>query len=233
MSAAHVSKHASRTNGGPRRIALFGGSFDPIHVGHLAVARAAQRRFRLHEILFVPSGRPPHKHRHELAPYPHRFAMVALACAEHPTFVPSLAEGGPDLSGRRVFYSIETVRHFKQLTHHGDHLYFILGADSFLEIPTWHEYEALLSACDFIVVSRPGFRTDALRLVIPPELLGRKEALDPREIALRRTSLYLLDSVSSEVSSTEVRRRLRRGASIHGFVPPHVEEYIGKQGLYR
>ncbi len=232
MSAAHASKHASRANGGPRRIALFGGSFDPIHVGHLAVARAAQRRFHLHQIIFVPSGRPPHKHRHELAPYPHRFAMVALACAEHPTFVPSLAEGGPDLSGRRVFYSIETVRHFKQLTH-GDHLYFILGADSFLEIPTWHEYEALLSACDFIVVSRPGFRTDALRLVIPPELLGRKEALDPREIVLRRTSLYLLDSVSSEVSSTEVRRRLRHGRSIHGFVPPHVEEYIGKQGLYR
>ena len=173
-----------------------------------------------------------------MAAYPHRFAMVALACAEHPHFVPSLAEAGPDLSGRQVFYSIDTVCHFRHLFHEpGDRLYFILGADSFLEIPTWKDYEALLGACDFIVASRPGFRTDALRLVIPPELLGRpgaaREALDPRAIPLRRTIVYLLDTVASHVSATEVRRRLDRGQSIHGLVPARVEEYITKQALYR
>jgi len=215
-------------------VALFGGSFDPIHVGHLAVARAARRRFNLDEIYFIPSGRPPHKHRRDLTSFPHRFAMVALACAEHPNLMPSLAEAGPDLSGRQAFYSIDTVRHFQQLfRRHGDHLYFILGADSFLEIPTWKDYEALLGSCDFIVASRPGFRTDTLRLVIPPELLGRTPAPDPRAIALRRTCVYLLDTVSSEASATEIRRRVHRGQSIRGLVPARVEEYICKQALYR
>ena len=230
---AHAHNHRR-----PLKLALFGGSFDPIHVGHLAVARAAQRRFHLDEVHFIPSGRPPHKHGHELAPYPHRFAMVALACAEHAHFVPSLAEAGPDFSGCHVFYSVDTVRHFKQTQcQPGDRLFFILGADSFLEIATWKDCEALLGSSDFIVASRPGFRTDALRLVIPPELLGRPAASagvrDPHQIALRRTSVYLLDTVTCDVSATEIRRRLDHGLSIRGLVPPRVEEYIRKQGLYR
>jgi nicotinate-nucleotide adenylyltransferase len=234
LSSPHPSKPPSRVNGRARRIALFGGSFDPVHLGHLAVARAAQRRFHLDEVHFIPSGRPPHKHRQQLAPFPHRFAMVALACAEHAHFVPSLAEAGPDWGGGEIFYSIDTVRHFRHVYHHhGDRLYFILGADSFLEIPTWREYEALLNSCDFIVASRPGFRSDALRLVIPPELLGRAPAAGPHEVPLRRTSVHLLDTVSSEVSATEVRRRLHRRQSVHGLVPARVEEYIGKQALYR
>ncbi len=231
------STHSPRANGRPRKIALFGGTFDPVHAGHLAVARAAERRFHLDEVHFIPSGRPPHKPRHGLAPFPHRFAMVALACAERPRFVASLAEAGPDLSGRLIFYSIETVRHFRHTYHQADdHLYFILGADSFLAISTWKDYEALLNSCDFIVASRPGFRTETLRLVIPPELLGRPSVSgspNPRAIALRRTTVHLLDAVNSHVSATEVRRRLRRGQSIHGLVPTRVEEYIRKQSLYR
>ncbi len=130
MSAPDPPRALAHGHRSPRKIALFGGSFDPIHAGHLAVARAAQRHFDLDEIYFIPSGRPPHKHQHDLAPFPHRLAMVALACAEHPNFVPSLTEAGPDLSGRQVFYSIDTVRHFRRLfRRHGDHLYFILGAD--------------------------------------------------------------------------------------------------------
>ncbi len=234
MTSAQPHKSHSRANGGPRKIALFGGSFDPIHVGHMSVARAAQRRFHLDEVHFIPSGRPPHKQRHELAPFPHRLAMVALACAEHASFVPSLAEAGPDFSGRQIFYSVDTVRHFRQQFHrHGDHLYFIVGADSFLEIPTWRDYETLLGLCDFIVASRPGFRMEALRLVIPPEALARTPATDHHQIALRRTSVYLLDTVACDVSATEVRRRLHRGESIEGLVPARVEEYIGKQALYR
>jgi nicotinate-nucleotide adenylyltransferase len=222
----------------PRRLALFGGSFDPIHVGHLAVARAARRRFHLDEIHFIPSGRPPHKPGYALAPYPHRYAMVALACAGHAGFVASLAEAGTEQGGREVFYSIDTVRHFKsQARGAGEHLYFLVGADSFLEIPTWKEYEALLLACDFIVASRPGFRLSALRLVIPPELLARPRAgsaqADPRAIELRRSTVYVLDTVESRVSATEVRQRLARRQSIHGLVPARVEEYICKQSLYR
>lgn len=244
--AASPGRGAKRRPARARRIALFGGTFDPIHDGHLAVARAALRRFHLDEIHFVPTGRPPHKHRRGMASYPHRIAMTALACAENPKFIASLAEAGADLSGRETFYSVDTVRRFRQQfsapaesarAKARTHFYFILGADQFLNIRSWHDYQTLLGLCDFIVASRPGFRTGALRSVIPPELLGperkRGAARDPRAIALRRTTVYLLDSVSSKVSATEVRRRLDRGQTIHGLVPPRVEEYIKKQALYR
>ena len=216
MSIAPPEAHGvSKEQAGERRIALFGGTFDPIHIGHLAVARAAERRFHLDEIHFIPTGHPPHKPLRGMASYADRYAMVSIACADHPRFVPSLAESGAGHSGREVFYSVDTVKHFKQ-KHHGPgtHLYFLLGADSFLHIPTWKDYETLLGLCDFIVASRPGFDVAALRLVIPPELFARRGAahtpLDPRAIALRRTVVYVLDTVSSHVSATDVRHRLDR-----------------------
>ena len=239
MSIAPLEAHGvSQEQAREQRIALFGGTFDPIHIGHLAVARAAERRFHLDEIHFIPTGHPPHKPLRGMASYADRYAMVSIACADHPRFVPSLAESGAGHSGREVFYSVDTVKHFKQ-KHHGPgtHLYFLLGADSFLHIPTWKDYETLLGLCDFIVASRPGFDVAALRLVIPPELFARRGAshtpLDPRAIALRRTVVYVLDTVSSHVSATDVRHRLDRNDSIHGLVPPRVEEYINKKALYR
>jgi len=237
-SAPPESHGVTHEQGRERRIALFGGTFDPIHIGHLAVARAAERRFHLDEIHFIPSGRPPHKQRARIASYADRYAMTSLACADHPRFIPSLAESGAGQSGRETFYSVDTVRHFKH-KHHATrtHFYFLLGADSFLDIPTWKDYETLLGLCDFIVVSRPGFNLDALRLVIPPELFGRRGAahapLDPRAITLKRTVVYILDTVASHVSATEVRMRLDRNESIHGLVPQRVEEYITKKAIYR
>jgi nicotinate-nucleotide adenylyltransferase len=233
MTAPQLHKVPRRA----RSIAVYGGSFDPVHVGHLAVARAAQRRFHLEEVHFVPAGRHPFKTKQHAAPFAHRHAMLALACAEHPHFVPSLADAGEDFTGQHVQYSVDTVRHFRRQLHHPqDQLYFITGVDSFLEIPTWREYETLLGLCDFIVVSRPGFKMNALRLVIPPELLARPTAAgqpkDRHTIALRKTCVHLLDNVVSHVSSTEIRRRRHRGQSIHGLVPVRVEEYILRQALY-
>jgi nicotinate-nucleotide adenylyltransferase len=234
--------HRTAVRHHPRRVALFGGSFDPIHNGHLAIARAADRRFNFDEIHLVPASRPPHKLKQHLAPFPHRFAMIALACTEHPHFVPSLAEAGEDFSGTQLHYSVDTVRHFRNVYHgHGDRIFFIIGADAFLDIPTWKDYEALLGLCDFIVANRPGIRAEALRLVIPPDLFGRPAANGLQEAQhegpviaqLRRTAVYLLDNVSSEVSATDVRHRAHRGQSIHGLVSARVEEYILKQGLYR
>lgn len=244
MTTSQAHRTAVRAH--PRRIAIFGGSFDPIHNGHLAIARAADRRFTFDELHFVAASRPPHKMKEHLAPFPHRFAMIALACAEHPHFVPSLAEAGDDFSAHQLHYSVDTVRHFKE-HHHApdDRLFFILGADAFLEIPTWREYETLLGLCDFIVANRPGIRMEALRLVIPPEMLGRpaaraapapsaeQEQEAPVVARLRRTAVYLLDNVSSEVSATDIRWRCHRRQSIHGLVSARVEEYILKQGLYR
>jgi nicotinate-nucleotide adenylyltransferase len=226
--SASPSQHE---NPHPRAIALLGGSFDPVHAGHLAVAQAAQRRFHLDAVYLIPSARPPHKSKRELAPFIHRYAMVALVCADHSGYIPSLAEAGPDGAGH-AFYSIDTVHKFKR-EHPHDQIYFILGADSFLEIPTWKSYEALLESCDFIIASRPGFRLDALRLVIPPELLGRVGSRDPHTIFLRKTRVHLLSTVASHVSSTEIRQRLKHEQSIHGLVPLRVEEYILQQALYR
>lgn len=239
--------HRTTAKDHPRRIALFGGSFDPIHSGHLAVARAADRRFNFDEIHFIPASRPPHKLKQHLAPFPHRFAMVALACTEHPHFVPSLAEAGEDFSGTQLHYSVDTVRYFRHAYHgHGDRSFFLIGADAFLDIPMWKEYETLLGLCDFVIANRPGIRLEALRLVVPPHLITNGETKRSKEkeeedighgspvvAHLGRTSIYLLENVSSEVSATDIRRRTHKGQSIHGLVAARVEEYILKQGLYR
>ena len=239
---ATAQAHRTAVKHHPRRIALFGGSFDPIHIGHLGLARAADRRFNFDEIHFIPASRPPHKLKQHLAPFPHRFAMVALACAEHPHFVPSLAEAGEDFSGAQLHYSVDTVRYFRHVYHgHGDRLLFMIGADAFLDIPTWKEYETLLGLCDFIIANRPGIRVEALRLVIPPDLMARPdtekdaEAEHPSQVVaqLQRTTIYLLENVSSDVSATDIRHRAHRGQSIHELVSARVEEYILKQGLYR
>jgi nicotinate-nucleotide adenylyltransferase len=229
-----TSHAAHKPSGGAHRrsVALFGGTFDPVHAGHITVAQAAQRRFHLDAIYFIPSSRPPHKTKRELTKFVHRYTMVALACADHAGFVPSLAEAPTPGFASHVFYTIDTVRRFHR-EHPDDHLFFILGADQFLEIPTWKNYEALLDSCDFIIASRPGFRLDALRLVIPPEKLGRAAATDPHKIVLRKSEVHLLSTVASHVSSTEVRERLERKQSIHGLVPARVEEYILGQALYR
>jgi nicotinate-nucleotide adenylyltransferase len=234
-----VVHHAPRA----RAMAILGGSFDPVHVGHLAIARAAQRRFHLDEIHFVVSGRHPFRQKRQQTPFPQRYAMVALACAEHAHYVPSLAEAGAEFTGITTQYSVDTVRRFRQQLHARDALYFIIGADSFVQIPMWKDYETLLDSCDFIVASRPGYRLDPLRLVIPPELLrrpaasrsangGSRQHHDPQSIALRRTTVHLLDAVRSHISSTEVRRRRANGETIHGLVPPRVEDYILQQALY-
>jgi len=215
-----------------RSMALFGGTFDPIHTGHLTVAQAAQRRFHLDAIHFVPSSRPPHKNKVTLTPFVHRYAMVALGCSEHANFQPSLAESEMDGAGSHVFYTIDTVRRFRR-EYPDDHLFFIVGADQFLEIPTWKSYDSLLDACDFIIASRPGFKMEALRLVIPPEKLARSSSPDSNKIALRKSVIHLLSTVASHVSSTEIRDRRQKGQTIHGLVPPRVEEYILGQALYR
>lgn len=233
VAAVHTQR---RTRANARKLALFGGTFDPIHDGHLAVARAAERRFHFDEIHFIPAAHPPHKPASNLLPFAHRFAMVALACAGQSRFVPSLAEANNG-SAAGASYSVDTVRRFqREICRPGDQLYFLLGADSFLEIGTWKEYETLLSLCDFVVASRPGVSTQSLRQVIPQRLLA-EPAGDSRvargAIPLLRTTVYLLETVASRVSATAVRRRLDLGRNVHGLVPRAVEDYIIKQALYR
>ena len=198
----------------PLRIGILGGTFDPVHNGHLAAARAARRRYRLDLVYFVPCGQPPHKQRRSLSPFIHRFAMVALACAGEPAFVPSLLEAGPDLGGRQKSYSIDTVRRLRRQAPRAK-LYFILGADAFLYLPKWKSVRQLVRFCDFIVVTRPG--TDLRRLA---------------RVALPNAVVHFLGGVQVDVSASQVRQAARRGGSVAGLVPSAVADYIGKMKLY-
>ena len=135
-------------------LALFGGTFDPPHLGHLAVARAAAQRLGLKQVLFVPADVPPHKQKKPLTPYLHRYAMTALACAEEKTFVPSTLEAA---GNGKPSYTLETVRRVKAGLRKSDRLFVLVGADMWATVATWWHAEELLREAEFIVASRPGF----------------------------------------------------------------------------
>jgi nicotinate-nucleotide adenylyltransferase len=213
-------------------IALFGGTFDPIHTGHLEAARVAARQFRLDRVLFVPTGNPPHKVRDRLTAFPQRFAMVALACAKDPRFIPSLLEA--PTADRRMQYSIDTVRAARRLLAARDRLFFLIGADAFLDLPLWKDYQRLLDLVNFIVVSRPGFDSNAFRNVIPPDLLALASGVkEPGTVRLRHTRLHVLRGVNVPVAARDIRDAIEAGKRVTGLVPPLVEQYIVKEGLYR
>ena len=229
-------------------IALFGGTFDPIHSGHVQAARAAVRKFRLDRVLLIPTGKPPHKHGDHLTSFGHRFGMVVLACAGDPRLIPSLLEA-PTPEGKPC-YSIDTVRKVRRSLRKSDRLYFLIGIDAFLELPYWKDYRRLLDLVDFIVVSRPGFDADEIRKVVEavtpsgrapcrPSVPcsvkrgSRGGAAQPETVRLRRSTLHVLRGVHMPVASHAIRKAIGSGRSVTGLVPPLVEEYIMKEGLYR
>src|SRR6266403_465291 len=137
-------------------IGLFGGSFDPIHRGHLALAQAATERFALRQVLFVPANVSPHKQKQPVTAFVHRYAMVALATQDQKQLIPSLLEA-PGGSPTGPSYTIDTVRRLKQALKKADRLFLLIGIDAFRDIAKWREAKALLAECDFVVASRPGF----------------------------------------------------------------------------
>lgn len=214
------------------RIALFGGTFDPIHSGHLRAARAAARKLRLDRILFVPSGNPPHKVDDGLAPFAHRYAMVALATAADSRFVPSLLES-PTPDGR-LRYSIDTVRAVRRQLKRTDKLYFLMGADAFLDLPHWKEFGRLLDSANFIVVSRHGFTVKQLTNILPAGMASNAKSKHQTEIVrLKRTVILGLSGLKVDISSRQIRTAVRQGKRVTGLVPRLVEQYIQKEGLYR
>jgi len=188
----------------PVRLAVFGGAFDPIHNGHLAVARAAAERFRLDRVLFIPASRPPHKPACH-APYADRFRMVKLAVEGDPQFEVSRLE---ERAGRS--YSIDTIEKVRAQMAPPAELFFLIGADAFAEIGSWHRWRDVVREVVFLVVSRPGHV-----YAVPPE--ARVERLDTVEVP---------------VSSSEIRRKLAAGQPMVD-VPPQVLGYIAQRGLYR
>jgi nicotinate-nucleotide adenylyltransferase len=215
VRASARNKGERRTSPRRLRIGILGGTFDPVHNGHLAVARAARRRFRLDLVCFVPCGLPAHKRPRGLSPFLHRFAMVALACADEPALIPSLLEAGPELRGRQRSYSIDTVLRLRRLAPRAG-LFFILGADAFQYLPTWKSVRQLVRLCRFIVATRPGV-----------------ESRHHPQVRLPGLRVDFLRGVHVNVSASEIRRRARRGRSLRGLVPEAVADYIRKMKLYR
>jgi len=212
-------------------IALFGGTFDPIHAGHLRAVRTAARRFKLDRVLFIPSGVPPHKPGEELSPFAHRFAMVALAVRGERRFIPSLLEA-PRLDGRPN-YAVETAQAVRGMLGPRDQLYFILGIDSFLDLPNWKDYRRLSALADFIVASRPGFGSRQLLARIGNGYAGTVLAKNGRTLMLPGgAGVHVLSGVRAPIASRDIRGAAAAGRSLAGLVPPLVEEYIVKEALY-
>jgi len=222
-------------------IALFGGSFDPVHKGHLAVAHAAANQFKLRQVHFVLAEVAPHKTSTEPAPFVDRYAMLALALAGDRHFIPSLLESQQISGHKGPHYSVETVRRFKQRLSASDRLFFIMGADSFKQLHTWRQPEELLRMAEFIVVSRPGYSLADIASGLPeslrpsPKVLQASNKLRPRGSLLLPgdVNLHFLEDVHVNISSTQVREAAEKGAKLHRFLPPEVAEYIQKTGLYQ
>lgn len=220
-------------------IGLFGGTFDPVHRGHLAVARAAAERFALKQVLFVPASRPPHKSVGR-TPFLHRYAMLALALSKDKDFIPSLLEA-PDGTDRPS-YTLDTVRRAKKEMGKAARLLVIIGIDAFEEIATWHEAVTLLREVEFIVASRPGWSLGDVAGALPPALRPNKSVLKAfskgtgtGDVVLDqgRVVLHLLPEVKVPFSSSEVRAAVAGKRSLARFVTPEVAEYIRKEHLYR
>ncbi len=223
-------------------IGLFGGTFDPIHRGHVNVARAAAERFELEQVWFVPADISPFKQKLPVTAFAHRYAMVALALAGEKSFVPSLLESPKCESDakRRPSYSIETVRRVKKMIGRRDKLFFLIGMDAFRDIATWYEAEALLRECDFIVAARPGYSlmevTSSLPKGLKPsakELGAMKLSRKEQFMELPGVRLGLLPETHEDVSATQIRAVAKRGRGLEKLVPDSVAEYIRKEGMYR
>ena len=244
-------------------IGLFGGSFDPIHRGHLALAQAAAKHYALRQVLFVPANVPPHKQKQPLTAFIHRYAMVALATQEDKRFVASLLEApefatthvgtaAPSTSSGRVpgrpgersspaaNYSIDTVRQLKQILRKSDRLFFLIGIDAFRDVAQWHEARALLAECDFIVASRPGYSLRDVAESLPEDLRPPAAVTRPfhkqpakGDLVLPGVALHLLEGVQQNISATTIRAAAAQGKPLTRWLDPRVADYIRKHGLYR
>ena len=197
-----------------KSLGILGGTFDPIHIGHLRMAEHVFQSMDLEKIIFIPAYVPPHKLGQDFAPAQDRYAMTKLAVADNPHFIVSDME----LKRSGVSYTIDTIRQLHNL-YPDKELHFIIGADSVAQLHTWHNIEEMLELTRFVAVWRPGYE-DAMEELV--RHLGQRA----------RERVWLLDTPVYAISSTEKRTRLRQGQSLEGLVPAQVEEYIYEHGLY-
>ena len=219
-----------------RRIAIYGGTFDPVHNGHIEVARRVLQLFKLDEVIFVPACVPPHKRNANVTSVFHRFAMLALATEADQRLLVSTIE----LDAPEQPYAVETVERMRNALGPETELFFLMGADSWLEIRSWHQWTRLLSLCSFIVVTRPGYECESGFHIDMPisvvNIFGRGcRQLDIASMHHETPHALLTDVVQSEVSATRIRVAVqsRDTAALQTMVPIAVANYIEKYGLYK
>ena len=219
-----------------RNIGLFGGSFNPIHYGHLQVAEHTRERLHLDHVYFIPTGDPPHKPRGSLLPAHHRLQMVNIALKDHPHFsVIDHEARSPEVS--YTFNTLTTLR--REMFPH-EQLFFIVGLDAFIEFPTWKEAETLLTLTNFVIISRPGscFTSLANLPCLPPIPASALEGLDKGHTTIEtiqlspHTELVLLGFPPCAISASTIRNRLTKGFSLQDWLPTSVETYIITHKLF-
>lgn len=210
---------------------LFGGTFDPIHFGHLRAAQELAGILRLDHVFFIPAALPPHKTTRTIMPFEHRLQMVKLAIAGNDQFsasnVESLREGKS--------YSIDTVRYFLDQQPANSELYFITGQDAFDAITTWRDWEALLSLCHFVVMTRPGYDNRGLANILPSDVTAqyRFDETNDRFIGSQGSAIYFRKTTFLDISASDIRQRIQSGQSIRYLTPDEVIRYIETHQLYK
>jgi nicotinate-nucleotide adenylyltransferase len=209
-----------------KRIGLFGGTFNPIHLGHLRGAEEVREAFGLQKVIFIPAALPPHKMTEEIIQAHHRIEMVKRAIRKNPQFSVSNVE----LKRPGKSYSIDTIRYFSG--RFDDSLYFVLGRDAFVEIETWKDFQNLFSMCNFIIMVRPGLKQGSpLPGALAPAF--RYDQGASGWVHGSGNMVFLKEINFLDISSTKVRQLVEKRESIKYLVPPEVEAYIEKHGLYR
>jgi nicotinate-nucleotide adenylyltransferase len=223
-----------------KRIAVYGGTFDPVHLGHVAVAQKVCELFEIDQVLFVPAQVAPHKVGRPVTPALHRYAMLVLATQSDPRLLVSTFE----LDSDDRSYTVDTLAHFQSALGEASDLFFIMGADSWAEITTWRDWQRLLTMANHIVVTRPGYETGAPNEELRERLIdirstgqhaGVKERVSKELHESGPGKIFVTDIVMENVSATEVRRVASEGRyeELIKLVPGPVAEYIGKYGIYR
>lgn len=212
-----------------KKLGIIGGTFDPIHYGHLRAAEEARLDLPLERVIFIPAALPPHKLTDPLSAPEHRLEMVRRAVADNPGFLASDVEISKP---GRPSYTVETVEYFRSRFHHND-IFYIIGMDSFLEIPTWKDFSRLFELCHVVVVTRPGSPSRD-RFGPPPELLSLlRPAGNGLFLHPSGNRVIIFPITGFDISSTQIRNLVRSGKSIRYLLPPEVEEYIREKRLYR
>lgn len=213
------------------RWGIFGGSFDPVHLGHLRCAEEVRELMRLDRIFFVPAGIPPHKPVEELTPFSHRYEMLKRAISGHPFFEVS------DEEGKRmgVSYTVDTIDAWRKRYPEGPDLFFITGQDAFEDIRTWKEWERLIFSCNFVVMNRPGFTDLDLNRVLTPTVAARfnLQAEGNCYLGPQGYGIYLVRVTFLDIKARAIRQRIREGRSIAYLTPDSVIGYIEDNKLYK